>query len=301
MLFSKAKSFFISALKQPLTTVVILGVVISITSGNVSFAEDVLDVDTPQAKTTAEKPVVEKIALNNETLENMSPETRKELKRIAGSMHEQARIISNELKDDQEMALTDISLLWQAAVENSGTIRLAIDKLSRRDETGKPLQKESFTKNIARNALRLGGAAASAVTASPAAVMSGGAIEDLLLNSPTSSAYAQVTDADMVILAKEIEKLQSEVITQYYQYRNTQDRFKMAQEARETMNRYFDDMMSEKKLPESTKMRAEMMLETARQEELKAKQHFLNARSELAFTVGSDVIEAMEASHSQLL
>lgn len=238
----------------------------------------------------------QQVALSNETLSDMSPETRKELRRIADSIHEQARIITNELKDDQELALTDISLLWQAAVENSGTIRIAINKLSRRDETGQPVQQESVTKSIAKSALRLGSVAASAVTASPAAVMGGGAIEDLLLNSPTSSAYAQVTDADMVILAKEIEKLQSEVITQYYQYRHTQDRLKIAQEARQTINRYYDEVLNDKKLEESTKIRGEMMVETARQEEVKAKQRFLNARGELAFTVGSDVIEAMEAS-----
>ncbi len=173
-------------------------------------------------------------------LKSLPKKTQDELKERSEAILFEAKAVNNELRDDEELSVNDIAMLWQAAVERSGTIRFAIEKLSRRDATGESVNEGSLIKKMAHNAVSIAGLASGAVTGSPAGLIGGNMLENLLLDNPTNSAFNRVTDADMIILAKEVENLQQRVIENYYQYIHCEKRYKLTEEALSAMNRHID-------------------------------------------------------------
>lgn len=256
------------------------------------------------AKPKATEPVVKQPVFSEADqaqLDTLKPETRAGLERLSEAMQEEAKAVGNALHDTQDEALKDIAMLWQAAVERSNSIRYAIEKLSKQDATGQPVKNDSMTKKLLQNVTRLGGVASSMMTASPAGMIGSSMVEDLLMpgNDPTSSALNRVTDADMVILAKEVESLQSKVIELYYRYKNAEERWQLSQEAAQTLTRYYDqtqdpgDTSSDNVLGETV---ISSLYESAKQDEAESKQAFASARNELGMLVGADAVQAVESA-----
>lgn len=264
----------------------------------------------PQKKSEAvsKKPPKEATAAANALADldtsKLSPETQAELKRLGNALHEQNQAIYNELKDDEELSVKDIAMLWQAAVERSGTIRYAIEKLSRRDATGKPVANDSFTKRMLQSIARVGGVAGSVWSGNPAGILGGNMVEEMMRGNPQDPAMAKVTDADMLILAKEVESLQSQVIESYYEYRHAQERWKISQQATESLQKFhekFNDPDTPAQKPEHLALQplVESLFQSARQEESSAKQGFVHARNALGLLVGADALVALEQASQQ--
>jgi hypothetical protein len=232
----------------------------------------------------------------NEMAQKLTPEARNDLNKLSDSLHLEDRAVFNELRDDQEAALSDIGMLWQAAVERSGTIRYAIEKLSRRDATGKPVDNDSFTKRTIQSLTRLGGVGLSMWNGTPAGLIGANAIQDIMSGNPQDSALSRVTDADMVILAKEVESLQADVIQLYYNYRNAKEQMELAQEANSTVGRYLDHAESSKSLEvnEALQPLMQSLYESMRQDSQRAQQNYNSAKTALTLKVGPDAIAAME-------
>ena len=220
--------------------------------------------------------------------------TRKELEALSTAMHQEARAIGNDLRDDEEVAAADIAMLFQAAVERNDTIRFAINTLSHRDENGQPVQDAGMIKRMAGSLTKLSGTAASMLTGNPAGVLGADMVNQMLATSgPSTDPYQhRVTDADMVVIAREIDKLQWSVIEKYYSYRYAKERLNLAEEARRTQEKYLDKALAENpgtaKGPMGTIM--ETLVETARQDENQARQAFTGHRNGLLLLVGPDAL-----------
>ncbi len=229
-------------------------------------------------------------------------ETRKSLNQLSDSMHDEDRVIYNELRDEEELSMTDIGMLWEAAVERSATIRYAIEKLSRKDATGKPVEADNFSKRMLGSLVHLGGVAGSMWTGTPAGLIGSGMIQDMMTGNPQDSALSRVTDADMVLLAKNVETLQSQLIQTYYNYKHAKEKLTLAQEAQSTLNKYYDHAES---LPtanatnEALKPLMQSMAESARQDVQNAQQAYSSSRSSLSLLVGTDAIAALEQSDAK--
>lgn len=226
--------------------------------------------------------------------EKLTPQTLGQLQALYNAMHQEARGISNEVRDDEELATKDIALLWQAAVERSGTIRYAIEKLSNREATGRPVSNDGFTRKMVQNIARLGGMAGSMWTGTPTGMLGGNMVDNLLSGDPNESALQRITDADMVLLAKEVETLQSRVIELYYQYHQAQERLGLVQEANRTLGRYYDQALGKETLDPALETLMATLYETSKQEEDKARQAFASARDALTLVVGPDAMTAFE-------
>jgi hypothetical protein len=236
----------------------------------------------------------------NEAALKLDPQTRLGLNKLSESLHTEDKAVNNDLRDDEELSITDIGMLWEAAVERSGTIRYAIEKLSRRDATGKPVDNDSFTKRVVQNLVHLGGVAGTMWTGTPAGLIGSNMVQDLISGSPQDSALSRVTDADMVILAKEVEALQSQLIEQYYTYRQTQERLTMAREASATIEKYYDHAFKTTSAnSEVLQPLMQSMLDNAKQEEQKAQQAYSSSRSALSMLVGVDAIAALDQTRSK--
>jgi hypothetical protein len=256
---------------------------------------------TSVAKKLEPKPVLDEDAqkLIESMIQKLPLSTQLELNQLSDSLHLEDRAVFNELRDDEEDAISDIGMLWQAAVERSGTIRYAIEKLSRRDATGKPVEGDSFTKRALQNLVHLGGVAGSMWAGTPAGLIGSNMIQDIISGSPQDSALSRVTDADMVILAKEVETLQSELIRLYYQYRHAKERLELSMEASSTVGRYYDRHMETHNQDSSTaslQPLLQSLYDSIRQDTQSAQQAYNSARTALALIVGPEAIAALEES-----
>jgi hypothetical protein len=221
--------------------------------------------------------------------------TRATLIKLSDAVHLEDKAIHNELRDDEELAVTDIGMLWEAAVERSGTIRYAIEKLSRRDATGKPVEADSFSKRMVSSLVHLGGVAGSMWTQSPAGMIGSNMVQDLMSGSPDESVLARVTDADMVILAKEVEALQSNLLELYYNYRHAQERLALARESQATIGKYYTHATAEgSNTDESLQPLVQSIYDSARQDEQNAQQTYNSARTALALLVGPEAVAVLE-------
>lgn len=262
------------------------------------------NVPSKPTTSTARHPVAIKPILDetdkkeiNEAAKHLDADTRKNMNQLADNIQQEDKTIYNEVRDEEELSLTDIGMLWEAAVERSGTIRYAIEKLSRRDATGKPLENDNFSKRMLGSLVHLGGVAGSMWTGTPAGLIGSGMIQDLMSGSPTESALARVTDADMVILAKEVEELQNQLITLYYNYKNAKEKLTLAQEAQSTMLKYSEQAESKNSQDtEALKPLIQSLMESARQEVQNAEQALNSNRSALSGVVGPSAIDALEQS-----
>jgi hypothetical protein len=223
-------------------------------------------------------------------------DTRKSLNLLSESLHEQDRSIYNEIRDEEDLSLTDIGMLWEAAVERSGTTRFAIEKLSRRDATGKPVEGDNFSKRMLGSIVHLGGVAGSMWTGTPAGLIGSGMIQDIMAGSPQDSALSRVTDADMVLLAKQVEELQTQLIQLYYNYKHAKEKLALAQEAQSTINKYCDHAESQAANGQSDSLKPLMqsLVESARQDVQNAQQNLHSSRSALSGLVGPDAIAALD-------
>ncbi len=227
-----------------------------------------------------------------------------------------------ELRDEDVSALADIGLLWQTAIERSGTIRFAIEKLSRKNAVGDDPNQEGFATQMVRSLARLGGAAGSMWTGTPAGLIGGDMVTDIVSdNGAATSPLTQVTDADMVLLAKEVESLQSELIDTYYGYRHARKRYSMAEAARDEILRYETVMNA----PDATSASKGLtglfgkkgtqragspewamvqpliasVSESLGDDVIKAQQELLSAREALVLMVGNDAVATLEQLHAE--
>jgi hypothetical protein len=222
-------------------------------------------------------------------------DTRTSLNHLAEALHQEDKAINNELRDDEELSMTDIGMLWEAAVEHSGTIRYAIEKLSRRDATGKPADNDSFSKRIVQNLVHLGGVAGTMWSGTPAGLIGSNMVQNIMSGNPQDSALSRVTDADMVILAKEVEALQSNLITLYYNYRHAKERLTLTKEASSTIAKYYDHTIAiEGSTVEALQPLIQSIYDNAKQDEQSALHAFNSSRNALSLVVGPDAVAALE-------
>jgi hypothetical protein len=230
-----------------------------------------------------------------QAMQQLPPTIRADLVRLAEQISFFDRSVANELQDDQENTIKDMSMLWQAAVERSSTIRYAIEKLSRKDATGKPLQNDSFTKKMVTNIARLGGAAGSLWTGSPVGLMSGALVSEAMQSDPMTASQIPITDADMVILAREVEALQNDVIRRYYGYRYAKERLALAHQATLQIAEYQKKSESlDPSLRQALEPLLDSLYESTRQQETSLQQQHGSARNALALLVGQEVLTALD-------
>ncbi len=233
----------------------------------------------------------------NASIQKLAPTDQANIKATSDAIHLQDRAVYNGLRDDEELSYSDIGMLWQAAVEHSSSIRYAIEKLSRKDATGKPVQNDNFSKRLTESLVHLGGVAGTMWTGTPAGLIGSNMLQGLMSSNPQDTLLSHVTDADMVILAKEVDGLQSRMIELYYNYRNAQARLKLAQEGTLEVSRYYDHALANEKKDASfmaIQPLLQSLYDSTKQKEIGTQQELNSARTELSLMVGPEAVAALE-------
>lgn len=225
--------------------------------------------------------------------------------RQAQRIQKQHHTIEESVRDEDHMAAADISVLWQTAVERSGTIRFAIEKLSRKNAVGQVPEGEAFSSRLLKSLVRVGGVAGTVMTGTPAGMLGGNMVEQMLQQSPTTSALTRVTDADMLLLAKEVAALQSDLIGDYYVYRHAKSQWMSARASQHELEQYLS------LLPESHRQAGKAsswdpmvpLLESLRttmdDTVMNAHREYQAARQALSLLVGPNAIDSLEEIKEQ--
>lgn len=231
-------------------------------------------------------------------IQKLDPQAQNSLQKLADALHEEDRTVYNELREEEESSFSNIGMLWEAAVERSSTIRYAIEKLSRRDATGKPVANDSFSKRMVASLVSLGGVAGTMWTGTPAGMIGSNMVQQLMSGNPQDSVLSRVTDADMVILAKEVENLQAKLIEVYYNYQHSKERLALTREASSTISKYYDHAIESTSTQDSASSALQPLMQSiydsTKQDEQNSQQAYNSARTELTLLVGKEALAALD-------
>lgn len=226
--------------------------------------------------------------------------TRAQLEASLDAAKLQEKALIQELRDEQEVAGKDMALLWQAAVERSATLRYAIERLSQRDATGKPVSNDSVTRRLLSSIARIGGVASAVWTGNPLGMMGGNFITQALAPMPTSENELPVTETDMLILAKEVEGLQNNLLQTYLDYRHARVRWQQARLALDEFKQLRARTSSETPDDAMAATLGKNMTQAWELEVARTQQAYISARDALSLMTGAEavaVIEQGDASH----
>jgi hypothetical protein len=211
------------------------------------------------------------------------------------TLHQQFTL---ELGEDQPQDLAHLSQLWQAAVERSQSIRYAIDKLSAKDASGKTVKNDIATKRLLNSIAQIGGATGSLLTGSPIGLISGSVLTDAI--STTTSNQKPVTDADMVILAKAVESLQSELLEAYYEFSFQRANVKLAEQLYQRFRLTFQQQRKALQTLNDTSNTPyflpllESFLLQQQQEIQQTKQVYIRTKQQLTLIAGEPAVTTLE-------
>jgi hypothetical protein len=233
------------------------------------------------SKTTNELPLLENTTTPLSPSAPTAPMTKAE--RFKTLTHR----VENDVLSDETAITKDLAVLWQAAVERNSTIRYAIEKLSRKDATGKaPV--DPWTKRLLGSLVNLGGVAGSVLTQSPVGILGSGVVQEALgTTSAPDPTRLPVTDADMVILAKSVDGLQTQLFEHYLAYRQSKQLLTMCQASRRAMAMQLTSA-------DPNNVALEVILDITQQDLLHYQQAFSSARNALALLTGTEAVQAIE-------
>lgn len=138
--------------------------------------------------------------------------------------------ISGEMESDSARLLSDLSILYNGAIQRSETIRYAIYKLSNPEED-KP--NEGAVKKILKPIASFSSIAGTALSDNPY-MATGALIGGSLIGAMTSDdkkvnyKFTKVNDADMVVLVRKIDELQKKLLFLYMDYVSNKELYSMA-------------------------------------------------------------------------
>lgn len=140
--------------------------------------------------------------------------------------------IIDEMNADSGKVLSDLSILYNSAIQRSETIRYAIYKLSNPEEN-KP--DEGIIKKIIKPVASFSSIAGTAMSDNPymaAGALIGGSLVGAITSDDKKVNYkfTKVNDADMVILVRKIDELQKKLLFLYMDYVSNKELYKMAED-----------------------------------------------------------------------
>jgi hypothetical protein len=227
----------------------------------------------------------------------LNPKQWEALQQLSAQVSLQQKALNQDLADDKEQTQEALSLLWQHAVQRSGSVRYAIEKLSRRDASGKPVKDDAFSKRLLQNLAQLGGVAGTLWTGSPVALLSGNVLSDII-SDPGPKHTKTVSDADMVLLTKTIETLQQQVVHRYFAYRYAQQRYVVAYEGWVALQGHYKTLINT--VDERTEAQSPWysamanLVDFAQQEQETSKLESKQASEHLALLVGYEGLSELD-------
>ncbi|MBE7713107.1 MAG: hypothetical protein E7Z87_05125 [Cyanobacteria bacterium SIG26] len=205
--------------------------------------------------------------------------------------------IAQELEFDEQNMISDLSLLWQGAAQQSDTINFALYKLANPD-ADKPNEKsvKNVLKTIASMSTIVGASMGNPLLAGSSLL--GGNIFGIMSQDTKALnyKYTRVTDADMIILIRKIEDLQQNAVNLYYDYISAKKQLDLA-------NNLVADRKHKFELAQTNNAQRELVVitdayyRTALDKQRCAKSEFFSKRAALEQFVGTETFLQFESEY----
>lgn len=250
----------------------------------------------------AVKPIFNRAGLNNAVEENLEVlDVKKNVnssfrdKIVTYSDSDLKKIVDEitaDLNDEHDYVLNDLRILWQSAAERSETIKFAIYKLSNPEgEKANPSTLKKILSPMSSVAPIVGLGSGSAVLGSTS-IFGGSLLNSVLSDgNEINHQLSRVTDADLVILAKDIDSLQQNLISLYYNYVSAMKMLQISDN--NVSNRYKIYTKSQKSSAEVLAV-ADAYYREALDKQYNDRQKLFKTRAALEQVVGNDAIVAIE-------
>lgn len=206
--------------------------------------------------------------------------------------------ISGEMESDSTKLLSDLSILYNSAIQRSETIRYAIYKLSNPDEN-KP--NESAIKKILKPIASFSSIAGTAMSNNPY-MATGALIGGSLVGAMTSDdnkvnyKFTKVNDADMVVLVRKIDELQKKLLFLYMDYVSAKELYLMSEENLAKRKIMYETM--QKSGTREELLIADTFYRNAQEFSIKAKAKFDLSRTILENLTGKEALETIEKANN---
>ncbi len=200
--------------------------------------------------------------------------------------------ISQNLQIDYDEILADVSLLWQGAATKSDTIKFALYKLSNPDADKPSHTTVKKVLSTIANMSTLIGAGSGNPLLYATSLIGGNTLG--ILSQDTKALnykYTKVGDADMIILVRKIDDLQQKVVEQYYDYMTAREVYNMRSEIAKARYYGFNGVQNNKK---EVIIITDAYYREAVDLQRKAKNRFIEKRSQLEQLVGADTFKQFE-------
>jgi hypothetical protein len=229
-----------------------------------------------------------------EVIAMSSPPSVASKQHILSDIQKEADLVNHELRFEEPAVLNDLRVLWTAAVEKSTTIRLVIQKLSNPNEGRDEASLMSKILSPLASVAPMAAMASGSATQAAGALIGGGMLGTLSsdVDSEYNKAFMRVSDFDLIMLAKEVDELQSKLVMTYYEYRQALERLIIAEEALQNARDLYHEAQKIESFSANTA--ADAFYREAQQNHLGAKQNFISARTSLEQITGMDAIIYVE-------
>lgn len=212
------------------------------------------------------------------------------LKQISKDVIEEMDIESPEI-------LSDLSILYNNAIQRSETIKYAIYKLSNPEEN-KP--NESAIKRILKPIASFSTIAGTALSANPY-MASGALIGGGLMNAfsgddkEANYKFTKVNDADMVLLVRKIDELQKNLLNNYINYITQKELLQLSMQNLENRRKVYNAMQTgEKKATREELIVADTYYRNAQNTVKKAQAEYNLSRVILENIAGKEALKEIE-------
>jgi len=213
------------------------------------------------------------------------------------SLKQISKDVGDEMDFESPEILSDLSILYNSAIQRSETIRYAIYKLSNPEEN-KP--DGNIIKRMLRPIASFSTIAGTALSANPY-MASGALIGGGLLNAFSSDdkevnyKFTKVNDADMVLLVKKIDELQKNLLNNYMNYRSQKELLSLAMQNLENRRKVYNAMQSgAKKATREELIVADTYYRNAQNTVKKAQAEYNLSRIILENLAGKDALKEIE-------
>ena len=163
------------------------------------------------------------VTLNKSEVEKPQIEINESQKQIKGSiLVGSSEEIENIVETQKEHDIKDLELLWKGTVENNQVIEFALKKLAT-PESQRRIHSSLMAKTL--SAILTGSSFVPSLLGAnygiQTAAFSAGRLAQGLLNRKNTPQETPLTDTELIELAGMIEDLQDELISSYYNYKNS--------------------------------------------------------------------------------
>lgn len=145
-------------------------------------------------------------------------------------MHQEIQL---QMDEEEKLLLPSMEVLWRATLQHNTALQLALQKLAEKSGTVK--DKALFARQVFQTIVQAGGMGTAVALGNPAPLIGSSVVNRITTPDTNAQRMSAVTGADLVVLAKEVEQAQDQLLLNYMQYRQAMDELTKLEQSLDTL------------------------------------------------------------------